>query len=306
MYIKQFIQRLMLTDEEMGILNRLFDKAGITFGEAESEANSQEFDLIDFTYKLYFHSSVEALFTVNRKNITEGDWGQINRIISKNKSYVLDATETTRNNLIDFLSRTNKRLEWKAYQEGEGIGKENGYEEGRRLAILEIKEYFEYINSKIPGFFAGYIEGLSKSHFHVPCEICYKPMHFDESDNDWSEILPDIESSLEGIFREEDDYMFNDEESDEDKEIKFLNHPSTSFEQFLHAQDLNNLSFIIGQEHEHLRLKDKKSGTIKHFDQFDKNWPVIKRILENLFYGWHHTSCYEEQERKSEQNRDDY
>jgi len=50
----------MLTYEEISILNRLFDKAGITFGEAESEANSQEFNLIDFMYKLYFQSSVEA------------------------------------------------------------------------------------------------------------------------------------------------------------------------------------------------------------------------------------------------------
>ena len=60
MYIIQFFQRLMLTYEEISILNRLFDKAGITFGEAESEANSQEFNLIDFMYKLYFQSSVEA------------------------------------------------------------------------------------------------------------------------------------------------------------------------------------------------------------------------------------------------------
>jgi len=293
----------MLTDEEMGILNRLFDKAGITFGKAESEANSQEFNLIDFMYRLYFHSSVEALFTVNRKNITEGDWEQINRLISKNKSYVLDATETTRN----FLSGTNEKLKWKAFVEGHKIGFENGYEVGRKQAILEIKEYFENINSEIPGFFAGYIEGLSKSHFHVPCEICHKPMHFDESDHNWSEILHYIESSwkLGDILREEHYYMSDDEESDKDKEIKFLDHPSTSFEQFLHAQDLNNLSFIIGQEHEHLRLEDKESGTIKHFDQFDKNWPIKKGILEDLFYSWHHTSCYEEQKRKSEQNRDE-
>jgi len=99
---------------------------------------------------------------------------------------------------------------------------------------------------------------------------------------------------IKGDSREDDD-LFYDEESDEHKEIKFLNHPSSSFEQFLHAQDLNNLSFIIGQEHEHLRLKDKKNGTIKHFDEFDKNWPDIRRILVNLFCDSHHTSCYEEQ-----------
>lgn len=306
MYIIQFFQRLMLTDEEIGILTRLFDKAGITFGEAESEANSQGFNLIDFMYKLYFHSSVEAVFTVNRKNITKDDREQINRLIYKNIPYVSEATETTRNKINNYLSNEARELKKNSYREGLNNGRKIGYDEARKEAIKEFEEYFENINSSIPGFITGYKEGLSKSHFHVPCYYCKNPIHFDESDGNWSEYLPSIERSLEGIFREKYYPWVEDEESDEDKEIEFLDYPSPSFGQFLHAGDLNNLSFIIGQEHEHLRLIDKKNGTIKHFDQNDKNWPVIKGELELIFCDYYHTRCYDEHKRESEQNRDDY
>ena len=263
----------MLTDEEIGILTRLFDKAGITFGEAESEANSQEFNLIDFMYKLYFHSSVEALFTVNRKNITKDDREQINRLISKNTPYVLDATETTRNNIIDLLSHGDRELRKNSYREGEEIGWKTGYEEGRKEAIKEFEEYFENINSSIPGFLSNYKKGLFQSHFHILCSYCNKPMHFDETEDDWSKILSTIEYVFEQYREKQEYYDWTDgAKYGEDKEIEMFDFPSPSFE-------LYNLSFIIGREHEHLKLVDKKDGSIIHLDQNDKNWPFLKKEL---------------------------
>ncbi|MHB8559747.1 MAG: hypothetical protein ACYDAP_01070 [Thermoplasmataceae archaeon] len=290
----------MLTDEEIGILTRLFDKAGITFGEAESEANSQEFNLIDFMYKLYFHSSVEALFTVNRKNITKDDREQINRLISKNTSYVLDATETTRNNIIDLLSHEGRELRKNSYREGEEIGRKTGYEEGRKETVKEFEEYFENINSSIPGFLSNYKKGLFQSHLHIPCFYCHKPMHFDETEGSWSEKLSTIEYVFEQYRENQKYYDWTDgAKYREDKEIEMFDLPSPSFE-------LYNLSFIIGREHEHLKLVDKKDGSIIHLDQNDKNWPFLKKELEYYFSDWHHNSCYEEHERESEQDQDRY
>lgn len=286
MYITQFFQRLMLTDEEIGILTRLFDKAGITFGEAESEANSQGFNLIDFMYKLYFHSSVEAVFTVNRKNITNDDREQINRLISKNTAYVLEATETTRNNITDRLSGGNIELKNNDYFEGFNKGREIGYDEGRKEVIKELELYFYCILSSTPRFIVGFTEGLSKSHFHIPCSGCRKPIHIDESGGDWNKILPKIEKLLEGCVGEK----FNNRTDIDSKELRFIDHPSFPDKNKTESE-LYKLSYKIGQMHEHIRLVNWENGTVRHFDQTDKNWPVIKRKLEDGLTGYYHSIC---------------
>ena len=169
----------------------------------------------------------------------------------------------------------------------------------RKELIEKFEQYFENLNSSIPGFITGYKEGLSKSHFHVPCYYCKKPMHFDESDGSWSKILPEIESLLRYVIKEKI-YEWTD-----DRENEFLDYPS-SFEQYTNLSELYKLSYIIGQEHEHLRLYDKENGSVIHFDQNNKNWGTISYNLAAIFMEYYHPSCYDEHKRESEQDQDLY
>jgi len=56
----------------------------------------------------------------------------------------------------------------------------------KRRFMTQLNKARETIYAK--GYEAGYKEAASEDHFHVPCSICGKPMHFSSTDENWDKI----------------------------------------------------------------------------------------------------------------------
>lgn len=286
----------MLTNEEIGILSRVFDKVDTVYNSSIVNNEKGEFNTLAFIDRLYFISSVEALSIALNKDFMKDEGDEVNRFYSRNYDRILKETDETMENVRTAfeLVRKNGLKEGRdsaraANRDYERARYREGYEQGRRDAVEQYKAMIDYVKSSTfyAEFTDGYEKGLVKSHFHAKCNICGEPMHFQESDNDWERVLGILLNALSSHVEEKCSYSSDN---------SFYTHYDTTLEPDQYTDAVYKLSFLIGQEHEHLHFDCPEYGQEIHFDQNDDNWPDIKERISDAFSGWYHTSCKENQD----------
>lgn len=285
----------MLTNEEIGILSRILDKADTVYRSSIVYEENGAFNTLAFIDRLYFTSSVEALSIALNKDFMKEDGDEVNRFYSRNYDRILKETEETMGNVSTAFDRVRKnglkegkesaREENREYERGQY---RKGYEEGRKDAVEQYKTMMEFVKSgtSYMYFTDGYEKGLAKSHFHAKCSICGEYMHFQENDNDWERVSDILLNELSGYIDQRCSYS---------GENSVYTHYDTTLEPDQYTDSVYKLSFFIGQEHEHLHFYCQRYDQEIHFDQNDDDWPDIRERISNAFSGWCHTSCKENQ-----------
>ncbi len=285
----------MLTNEEIGILFRVFDKANDIYNQSMIKNDEGKINPYDFIDRLYFFSSINSISIALNKDFHAENSGEIDKFFIKNRKRLEEETFDSRNEITALIERVRNSGYREGRTEGQNAGFVDGYQAARQEAIKDVNNLLSLLKEVSFDFSSGYEDGLIKSHFHIACDICNKPIHVDENGPYWAQVQERLQETLS-----------------EEIENKCRIHPENEYPSLdptdidtRFASESYKIGFLMGQEQEHLRFACKDGENLVHFDQLDMDWAKIKNKISSAFPYFHHDYCGEKYEKQSQENQYD-